>query len=104
MARYKRSHADSGVSLECETEEAPADGRYHLLRDNQVVSSHRGLKAGTAAYLKLLDELGFSAKPPPPPVAADSPDEAGSANSRLVGDFYIYGKPRRRKTGTRTFR
>lgn len=103
MARYRRSHADSGVSLECETGEVPTDGRYHILHNNQVVSSHRSLKAGTAAYLKLLDELGFSAKPKPPAVAPESSDEAG-VTSRLVGDFYVYGKPRRRKTGTRTFR
>jgi hypothetical protein len=100
MARYKRSQADAGISLECETERVPADGRYHVLRGEEIVSSHKGLKAGTAAYLALLDELGFSAKPPAPAPQA-STEEASS--SRLYGDFYVYGKSKRRKTGTRTF-
>src|SRR5947209_7226155 len=52
-APYRRSQANTDLSLECETGRVPADGRYHLLRGDQVVSSHRSLKAATAAYLNL---------------------------------------------------
>lgn len=103
MARYKRSHADAGVSLECDTERVPADGRYHIVRENQIVSSHRTLKAGTVAYLALVEELGFSTKPAPPAVASESAEGASGISPRLMGDFYVYGKSRRRKTGTRTY-
>jgi hypothetical protein len=92
VARYTRSLKDSGISLECETENVPADGRYHLLHDGKIVSSHRNLKMATAAYQALLEEMGVAPPPPPPPDPA-----------RLVGDYYVYGKGKRGKTGTRTF-
>lgn len=103
MARYRRSHAETGISLECETERVPADGRYHICRGGEIASSHRTLKAGTAAYLKLLAEAGVSTKPPAPKTPADTGNADPSASSRLFGDFYIYGKSKRRKTGTRTY-
>lgn len=103
MARYKRSHAEAGVSLECDTEHVPGDGRYHLLQGSQVVSSHKSLKAGTAAYLKLVEDLGFSTKATPLPAPTDSADGSSGVSPRLIGDYYVYGKSRRRKTGTRTY-
>lgn len=102
MARYRRSHAGSGVSLECETEHVPGDGRFHIVREGRVVSGHKSLKMGTAAYLKLIEELGFSIRPPTAMAGSPAPGEV-SAPSRLIGDFYVYGKSRRRKTGTRTY-
>ncbi|MBI3910904.1 MAG: hypothetical protein HY320_08215 [Armatimonadetes bacterium] len=96
MARYKRSLKGSGISLECATENAPDDGCYHVLRDGRIVSSHRTLKAATGAYRALLEESGALLEQPSEPPAAQDP-------RRLVGEFYVYGKARRRGTGTRTY-
>ena len=82
------------MSLESDTENVPPDGRYHVLQDGKILSSHRTLKAATAAYQALLDHLGLTAQPIPQPPKAGSP---------MAGDYYVYGKAKRRKTGTRTF-
>src|SRR5436305_629395 len=100
MARYRRSQANSDISLECETENVPTDGRFHVLRAGTIVSSHRTLKAATSAYLALLDELGLSAKPTAAPA---QPADDAKISSRVVGDYYVYGKSKRRRTGTRTY-
>jgi len=94
MPRFKRTREGSGVSLESDTESVPSDGRYHVLQDGNILSSHRTLKAATAAYQAVLDQLGLSSQP-----VAASPQ----VGSPPAGDFYVYGKPKRRKTGTRTF-
>jgi hypothetical protein len=96
MDPYRRSMEGASVSLECDTDNVPKDGRYHLLRDSKVISSYKSLKAATTAYQALLDELGITLKAAPQP----APQEV---QQRLVGDFYVYGKSKRRKTGTRTF-
>ncbi len=103
MARYKRSHAGSGISLECETVRVAADGRYHLLRDDHIISSHRSLKSGTSAYLAMLGELGVSIKAPAPSAVSSVTETPAAPSPRLFGDFYVYGKQKRRKTGTRTY-
>lgn len=100
MARYKRSHTGAGVSLESETERVPEDGRFHLLRGDEIISSFKTLRSGTTAYLKLVEELGFTTKPLP---ESELPSASGPTPPPFTGDFYVYGKSKRRKTGTRTF-
>ena len=73
---------------------------HHILRGGEVLSSHKSLKTATAAYLKLLDELGLSAKAVSPTMQAPA---GATPASRLVGDYYVYGKSKRRRTGTRTY-
>jgi hypothetical protein len=94
MARYRRTLEGSGISLESDTESVPSDGRYHILQDGNILSSHRTLKAAAAAYQALLDQLGLRSQPGPQSPRTGSPP---------AGDYYVYGKPKRRKTGTRTF-
>jgi hypothetical protein len=99
---YKRTHPNAPVSIHQNTDAVPADGMYYVLQDGQVLGKFRTLKKASEAYKAALEAEGISPSaegPAIPPEQGTSP----SSGSRLVGDFYVYGKPRRRKTGTRTY-
>src|SRR5687767_8950704 len=95
---FRRSHADASISLEEGTESVPRDGWYYVLKNGEVVGRYKNLKKATEVYVRLLDEEGVSQKPEERQLTEEE------INSNLVGDFYVYGKSKVKKsTGTRTF-
>jgi hypothetical protein len=82
--RLKIQAAGSDVSVQCETDEVPHDGRYYLLRGGQVIKSYRSQNQVMKAYKALLDEIGYQ---PPNPNAAKDLGETLRAEREQI-EFY----------------
>src|SRR5437879_5872762 len=94
---FRRCHPESQVSLEEGTPAVPRDGCFYVLRAGEVVGRYRTLKKATVAYDKEVHNEGIPRNSPPPPTKEE-------VDTRVIGDFYIYGKSKIKKsTGTRTF-
>jgi hypothetical protein len=66
---YRQVLPDFGLAIERFTENVPADGRWHLLKDGEEVGSFRSLKAAQTAWREALHRSGW--KPESPSVDAD---------------------------------
>jgi hypothetical protein len=60
---YRQILPDLGLSIERFTENVPADGQWHLLRDGVEVGRFRTLKAAQAAWQQIVRQSGWQAKP-----------------------------------------
>ncbi len=95
---FKRQHPDSDISLQEGTADVPRDGFFYVLKGGEIVARHKTLKKATAAYNAYLEESGVNREAEKPTLA---PEEV---MTRVVGDFYVYGKSKVKKsTGTRTY-
>src|SRR5687768_9082999 len=99
---YKRSHPNAPLSIQQNTDAVPADGMFYVLRDREVLGRFRTLKKASEAYKAALEAEGISLTVERK-VIAPQEGAAPSLDPRLVGDYYVYGKSKRRKTGTRTY-
>ena len=55
--RYKRGLDGANFTLEANTESVPADGRYYVLREGEVVLATEEFAEATAAYNRLCREF-----------------------------------------------
>ncbi|MFN3648887.1 MAG: hypothetical protein ACK47B_04825 [Armatimonadota bacterium] len=51
--RYKRRLADADFSLEANTESVPADGRFYVMRNDEVVMASEDFEEATTEYHRL---------------------------------------------------
>jgi len=56
---YKQFHPRANISIESYTGNVPADGKYYILKDGQIISGFRSLKAASLAYQKMVDEMAL---------------------------------------------
>jgi hypothetical protein len=54
---YRQTIPGYNVSIEEGTENVPKDGRYYVLKDNQIVGKFTNLKRAREKYLQLLEEI-----------------------------------------------
>lgn len=74
------------VAIKRDTPDVPADGRYHVTHEGEVRSSHRSLKAATAAYRQLLEELGWT----PPEIKREPIDHVKAHTDRFFDEWNDY--------------
>ena len=60
---YKHYIPDIGLSIEKNTQIVPHDGKYHLLRNEQILKSYKTLKQAEIAFKGMVAELGYKPKP-----------------------------------------
>lgn len=98
---YRQFHPRANISIECYTGSVPADGKYYVIKDGKVIAAFRSLKAATACYQKMVDEMAL-----PPLVKQDIKmtseqiqDEFYSriSNNALLGTSF--GSDKGKKTG-----
>ena len=98
---YRQIHPRAKISIECNTGRVPADGKYYILKGGEVIANFRSLKAATACYQKLVDEMAL-----PPLVEQESKtyyeqmmDDyfSSTSNNTLLGTSF--GNKWKKKTG-----
>ncbi len=82
--RLKIQAAGSDVSVQCETDEVPGDGRYYLVRGGTIVKSFRSQSQAMKAYKALLNEIGY--QPPDSNPAKDLGETLRSEREQI--EFY----------------
>jgi len=54
---YRQIHPRANLSIECNSDRVPADGKYYILRDGSTIASFRTIKAAQARYNQLIEEM-----------------------------------------------
>lgn len=70
-AFYRREIPDLALSVERCTERVPRDGKFHIVRDGQVLESFKSERRAVARFRVIACEMGFS-----PESIADRPASA----------------------------
>ena len=60
---YHQSLPDLGIAIERNTPRVPQDGRYYVLKGDEVVARFPNLKRALDRFKALKEELGFQPKP-----------------------------------------
>ena len=69
--RYFLSATGTSISVQSFADEVPADGRYYLLKDFQILGSYKSKRAAINAFRKLLEKMGYESPLKPTPVTSD---------------------------------
>ncbi|MDP2731359.1 MAG: hypothetical protein Q8O55_12920 [Dehalococcoidales bacterium] len=56
---YKQVHPRANLSIERFTERVPADGKYYLIKGDEVIESFRSLKLAQERYRSLVDKMAL---------------------------------------------
>ncbi len=78
---YRQFHPRANISIECNTARVPADGKYYVIKDEKAIAGFRSLKAATACYQKLVDEMAL-----PPLVKQD----IKMTSEQIQDAFYLH--------------
>jgi hypothetical protein len=81
---FKVYYRGAPASLEQGTESVPADGKYHLLLNGQIVNSFCSLEEAKKAYRRLLADVGFE----PEKENAKVDGEEARRKERMATDHY----------------
>jgi len=76
---YRQFHPRANISIECNTSRVPIDGKYYVIKDGKVIANFRSLKAATACYQKLVDEMAL------PPLAEQ---DAKESYEHMMNDYF----------------
>lgn len=79
---YRQSIPDLNLSIERYTDQVPDDGKYHVLRDNEVLGSFRALKQAQELFRKIVQESGY--KP--------NTEDTGKTISQVMTDRFLASK------------
>ena len=61
---YRQYIPHLGLSIELLTEAVPSDGKYHVVRNGEIVGSFRSLKQAQAIFRQLVQDSGYKPSPP----------------------------------------
>jgi hypothetical protein len=56
---YRQVHPRADMSIECNTDKVPNDGKYYVITNGEIIGKFRGLKSAIACYQKLVDEIAL---------------------------------------------
>ena len=56
---YRQIHPRANISIECNTNRVPTDGKYYIIKDGKVIASFRSLKAAQPCYQQLVEEIAL---------------------------------------------
>lgn len=76
---YRQIHPRANISIESNTGKVPADGRYYVIKNGEIVKVFRTLKAANDCYQHLLEELAL-----PPLIKEDSK----ASNKQVLDEYY----------------
>jgi hypothetical protein len=79
---YRQYIPGLNPSIEHHTQWVPDDGKYHVLRDGEILRSFRSLKQAQALYREIIHDSGYKSTPP-----ANSKTE-----SEIMTDRYLAAK------------
>ena len=82
---YRQAIPDLNLSIEKATDKVPNDGKYHVLRNEEVLGSFRSLKQAQELYRKMVQESGYK---PAPVVTTKSAAEMATENYLAAKDLY----------------
>ena len=82
---YRQAIPDLNLSIEKATDKVPNDGKYHVLRNEEVLGSFRSLKQAQELYRKIVQESWYK---PAPVVTAKSAAEIATENYLAAKDLY----------------
>jgi hypothetical protein len=57
--RYERVHRPTGFAIKRATEDVPNDGRFHLVRNGQIVASFRTERDALLPYREAIQQSGW---------------------------------------------
>ena len=79
---YRQYIPDLDLSIERHTKPVPSDGKYHVLRNGEILGSFRSLKQAQVLYREIVQRSGY--KPSPP--------EGGKTPAEMMTERYMEAK------------
>ena len=79
---YRHSLPALDLSIERNTEQAPSDGQFHVIRAGELLGSFRSLKMAQKLFRTIVQESGYQPAPP----------ESGKTMSEMMTERYLESK------------
>lgn len=76
---YRQIHPRANVSIECNTNRVPDNGKYYVIKDRSIIASFRTLNAAQACYKQLIEEMAL------PPLQTE---KAKTSRQQILDDYY----------------
>lgn len=62
---YRQGIPDLNLSIERATFNVPKDGRYHIVKESNIIANFKSLKQAQEFYWKIVHDLGYKPKTEP---------------------------------------
>ena len=89
---YRQYIPNLGLSIKRHTEAAPSDGKYHVVKNGEILGSFRSLKQAQEMFKQCVQDSGYKPSLPQPskPVSQIMTEQYMEAKGLYWADSYKY--------------